>query len=162
MIILGIMQNQWFHNAEGWRKRFETLKGAKRRRMIARCLFATRNHSGRRIRAAFGDLIELIEWEESSKEIGDHSSFKPKADVDHVRAVIEEVEPDLIICFGRVAQGAVSKLVDEPGKPWTVIYTPHPAARGSGVTEKLEAAADILRRQLETDGEEDPKEETTD
>ena len=147
--ILAILQNMWFHNAEGWRERFESLDSVKRRRLIAKCLFATSNRTGRRIKAAFGDLIDQIEWEESSKEIGDHSAFAPKCDTLHITNLIVELQPDVVICFGSIAAVGVAA-VQQQFNHFHLILVPHPMARVAGVKADLEHAAITIRSMLET------------
>lgn len=145
MKILAIMQCQWFRDPDKVRRDHERLREQRgddfaekyRRRLIHYALFAGCK-SGRVLRQVFGELCDRIVWEEASREIGGQSSACFKADPAHIRKRIEEEEPDIIICFGKVAGDAVAPLPAE----WSFrgIYAPHPAARHATVIEELKDA----------------------
>ena len=145
--VLAILQNMWFHNVESARAMFDKRKGRDRRRLIARFLFGTSNRTGKKIRKFFGDeLVEHIEWEEASLEIGGKSSSVYAYDMIHIRDVIDEVKPDIVITFGKVAQNGVWSVRAE-GR-YQVYNAPHPMARHSTVTEELIAAAEYIRKRV--------------
>lgn len=114
----------------------------KRARLNSILLFY-KSVSGRRLKAVFGeDLCHHITWEEITKEVGDHPSFSPPADVKHVKAVLKFFKPEVVITFGRPAETAIKALhLDVP-----VIHAPHPAARSYTTLNDLHVANLRLRK----------------
>ncbi len=137
MVILAFLQNQWFKDpariAEIYARRPDL-----RRQLNARFLFAG-CMTGRRLRKAFGDLCNAIEWEEVSRQVASESSGAFPPDPDHVRQVLDEVKPDVVVVFGKIAEGIV------PMIDCKCVVAPHPAARGADVPARLQAAADQVR-----------------
>lgn len=151
MRIVAFLQNMWVNNPERLRKAIareeakETGAGEEfRRRMMEYALFAG-CLTGRRLRAVFGDLCEDIVWEETTREIADNPKTIFPAQPEHIRAVLKEFQPSIVLVFGAIAREAVTPL-------WTglaadLICAPHPAARQADVMERLlEAAAKLSER----------------
>jgi hypothetical protein len=122
MKIVAFLQNQWFHEPEKVRSIYARNPG-RREALNKRFLFA-KSFTGRRLRAAFGELCDEIVWEETSPEIGDKSSAEFPPDAEHIQRVLDKHQPDLVLLFGRNALKGVSPL-------WTgaTVCFPHPAAR---------------------------------
>ena len=150
MKVLAFLQNQWFKNPDAARKTFARYP-QRRREIIARYLFMG-CITGRRIMKAFGgDLVDGIEFEEASPDIHGRSDAMVGADVHHIWQAIHEVQPDIVLCFGKVASNGVRsaiRLSPTPKQP-CVIYGPHPAARFKDIMDRLRATAGELRKQQE-------------
>jgi len=128
MKVLAILQNQWFKNPAKVREIYER-NPELRNRLIARFLFAG-CLTGRRLRAAFGDLCDSIIWEEASPEIGGFSASRFIPDPEHIKAAIEKHEPEIVICLGKVAGDAVRSVCCKTNvRHPAVMFGPHPAAR---------------------------------
>lgn len=114
-----------------------------RRPVISGLLFACRGFTGRRLLATLGpDLCGSITWENADPRIAGSPSARAVADVDHMRRVLAEIEPDLAILFGNVARDAFFQC----GYLCQVAMGPHPAARQIDTSARLRA----LRTELET------------
>lgn len=137
------MQNMWVRDPHRLRNAIERNGEAYRRRVIHYALFAG-CLSGRRIKAAFGDMTDIIKWDEVSREISGHASFKPTPDIEHVKDTIAEYKPQIILAFGAMAREAVILT----GWKGTLISLPHPAARIPGIGAQLDAAAAELKSQI--------------
>jgi len=144
MNILAIMQNQWFQSPERVREILQRnahrhgFQQAFCRRALAR------SFSGRRLLAAFGeDRFREIRWENASRELGRESSSVFPADIEHVRAVLATVQPDVVLTFGGVARDAVCTVQTQHSR-WQWIVGPHPAARASDVPARLSTMASDL------------------
>lgn len=144
--ILGVMQNQWFHDPERFRKAIAHAKDPEqyRRRLIAWALFAGCK-SGRVLQKVLGAaLCEYIVWEEASREIGGHASAAFPADTGHLRSVIVEQSPRIVIGFGVIACDGLRSVLREFSDPPTFIEAPHPAARGPDTLPRLMRARDAV------------------
>lgn len=131
------MQNQWFHNPTAVQAMF-VRHPEYRNELIKRLLFAG-CLSGRRLRQTFGNLCDKIIWEEASRNMADHSSGAFKADLAHITASIKQHQPDLIICFGKIAGDAVKSLtVNVP-----TFFAHHPTARGNPISALKDVAAKV-------------------
>jgi hypothetical protein len=124
MKILAFMQCLWFRDstkaAEIFARHPEKRNDLIRLYLFAGCL------TGRRLQQALGEKIcHEIVWEEASPRIGDHASSKFEADLNHIRQSIETHQPEIIVCFGKVAGDAVRGL----DLATRVLYAPHPASR---------------------------------
>ena len=144
MKILAIMQNQWFRDPEAV-KRIMAKRPTWRRQLIARFLFAGCK-SGRALKQAFGSSIEDIVWEEASPEIGGESSSSFPADPKHLQEVLDDVQPDVVLAFGRIAERGLDGLVPVE----KLIVGPHPAARHPKVPMLLRSMALQLERRRVT------------
>lgn len=143
MTILAFLQNQWFRDPERVRTMVARNGEEYRRRLMVYAL--AQSHSGRRLRAQFGDLFLTIRWEEVSPQIGSHSASVFPADHDHIRRLLAEVRPDVVLGFGALAREALPLLHAGP-----MLFAPHPAARGAGTATALAECADRLRKLLST------------
>lgn len=135
MITLCFLQNQWFKDPERV-ERFMKNHPASRRRHIATMLFAG-CLTGRNLEQCWGSVwCRHVIWEEASPLIAGISSGAFPANPIHMRAVIEEVKPDLIITLGVVATNGMSPLLSDRVKlGWKKhLSGPHPAARNRGET----------------------------
>ena len=142
--VLAFMQNQWVRDPEQLRRILARHDEDFRRRMIHKLLFAG-CLTGRRIRAAFGDdLCRSIVWEEASREITGASNGCPDADVEHMQAAFDQVKPDIVLTFGRLAERGFMGVRGE----YVWIKAPHPASRDQFVTRQLAGAAMTLRETL--------------
>lgn len=103
--------------------------------------------TGRRLKAAFGELVDVIHWEETTRAIaGDPRTVFP-ADLQHMQAVIERQRPAVILTFGGIARDAVVKcrLSISRELSWQLLALPHPAARGAMTMHKLKLGAQEVR-----------------
>lgn len=110
--------------------------------MISRMVFAGCK-SGRVLKSVFGDWCEKMVWEEASPEIGGHASAKYDADLNHMRTVIVDVNPLVIIGFGVIACRGLEELNQD------YIRAPHPAARIPSTMDDLRAAKERMATLLE-------------
>ena len=143
-MIVAFLQNMWGKNpakvkAMLERTHPESERDELRLRLIKYSLFDG-CLTGRRLRAAFGDVLcEAILWEESTREIaGDPKTIFP-AQPEHIRAVLEKYQPGTVVTFGKIAANAVAPLWTGP-----IVHCPHPAARQSTVMDELKNAAKQL------------------
>jgi hypothetical protein len=151
MRIVAFLQNQWLNNAEQHERVLTHYKATDiehywklRRRMIPFALFRG-CLTGRRIKAAFGEsLCDEIVWEEASPKIASKSSGAFPADVGHMQSVIVRETPDVVLCFGLIAQSGFRQLLNRP----MMIPAPHPAARHAAVKRELQNASATLRKLL--------------
>jgi hypothetical protein len=132
MKILAFMQNQWFHDPERIKALMERYQD-QRNSMIARFLFATGNKSGNRLRSVFGETVNQIIWEEASSQLGDRAGSVFPADLEHMVSAIAKHQPEVIVCFGRIASDGIRKLLmeDRISESIRIFYGPHPSARQS-------------------------------
>jgi hypothetical protein len=124
MKILAILQNQWFKDPAAVQQIYHR-HPERRNDLIARFLFMG-CLTGKRLQQAFGPLIDRIVWEEASPRVGGHSGSVFDADPVHLAAAIAKHQPQLILCFGRVAGDGIRAMQIDPAI--TVLYGPHPAA----------------------------------
>lgn len=151
MKIVAFLQNQWFKNPAGVESainhRPEEQRAAFRQRFAQRALFMG-CLTGKRLLACLGSpLCNQIYWENASQEMSDHASASPPADHAHIRAVLQEQRPDLILAFGNTAIVALMELVPELW-PDNLLTAPHPAARGPDVIAKLKELAREIEERL--------------
>lgn len=123
MTILAVLQNQWFKDPERVRAYFQR-RPQYRRAFSTRALFAG-CYTGKVLVEWFKPHIGQIVWENASLEVGGVSSSVFKADIPHLRAILAELDPGLVLAFGKVAGDALTPLVD----PQKLVKAPHPAAR---------------------------------
>lgn len=123
MIAVAFLQNQWLKNPDSARALIEKHGDKGRDRLTKYALFAG-CVSGRRIKAAFGDLIDGISWHEASPVITATPRACPPADLGHIMRSIDRLRPDVIIAFGKIASDALRIVWKGP-----LIVGPHPAAR---------------------------------
>ena len=121
----------------------------RRPELIARFLFAG-CVTGRRIKAAFGDGINRIVWEECSREISGNASFSPPADLRHMAEAIQAHKPDVVLVFGNTAKNAIDLLTADGLVPMPVVRGPHPAARHPDVAASLATMAGVWWQTIKT------------
>lgn len=151
MTILAILQNQWFKDPDHVRRLIEKCEPERRvryrRKMIEYALFAGCK-TGKVLKKVLGPhLCEQIVWEEASPRIGGHASSSFPADLDHLRTVIAEVDPRIIIAFGSIAAVGLMSLQDLTGTR-TLIFAPHPTARHATAYTDLVNACATLREAI--------------
>lgn len=85
--------------------------------------------SGAKLYAALGaELYAHIHWDNASWAPGNTRSSATPTDMSHVRRVISEIRPRLIVCFGKQARTAVRAAFEHPW--YDVIEFPHPNKYG--------------------------------
>lgn len=141
MKILAFQQNPWARESVRANAQAKRFGHRWTRRFIA--VYMPKSHSGRRLKAAFGELFDLIVWDNVSPVIADHASGNPGPDVIHVLRMLQEEQPDIVLAFGRVASETLQRMWNGP-----LICGPHPAARQEGVTRRLKSMADELKKQM--------------
>jgi hypothetical protein len=157
MKTLAILQNQWFKNPERAQAIYDSHgDDLDRRAQLNRAYLFMGCATGRRIKSAFGDAAcapGAIIWEEANpKKAGESSGCFPP-DPDHIRRILDYHAPDVVIAFGNVAR-EVLEMIDgitfygtrNLGKrSWTVLFAPHPAARGADTMDRLRQTANRWR-----------------
>jgi len=141
---LAFLQNQWFRNPEKVKLILSRRDEKFRRLWIKRTLFAG-CLTGQRILRAFGDNVDNIVWEETSREIRGHASSRFTADDKHIREAIDLYKPVVILLFGKIAQEAVIPIVFPN---ISFINGPHPAARYKEVPQELSYMFSQWQREL--------------
>lgn len=119
-MIVAFLQNAWFfqHTPQAVIDRY--LSDARYRALIL-----SRSHTGKRLVRTFGaELFCSINWQESTNKIGYVSSAKFPADPIHIKEVLKELQPELVLAFGGVAGPALLRHWDGP-----IISLPHPSGR---------------------------------
>lgn len=143
MKVLAVLQNQWFHDPAQVKAIIERTPAA-RRKIITRSLFAG-CRTGRVLRNVFGvQRCSEIVWEEASREIGGEASSVFPADLAHLRVVLEEEKPAIVLGFGRIACDALAGLVNG----FDLVVGPHPVARGLDTLPRLRIMAECLENML--------------
>ena len=146
--VLGFLQNTWVNDPPRCQEILDRCESMKERRYYTSAWLFMGCQTGRRLKAAFGeDEVYEIEWDNASPKLADVSSGSFPPDPAHIRAVLDEVQPDVVLAFGRVAQNGVGPLWEGP-----LIVGPHPTARGADVPALLRAMATELRAFQETFG----------
>ena len=141
--VLAVLQNQWFHDPDRVKAILKRTPQA-RRKIIAYSLFAG-CRTGRVLRETFGkERCRQIVWEEASREIGGHASSTFPADLTHLRAVLDEVRPSIVLGFGKIACDALACLVDG----YDLVVGPHPTARGVDTLPRLRIMAECLENMI--------------
>lgn len=139
MKIIAFLQNMWVRDPHRVRALIERDGEEFRRRIIEYSLFAG-CVTGRRLRAAFGDLCDDIVWEESTREIAGNPRDVFPPDLEHIRTVLLSESPDCILAFGRIASGAVGLCIPTGVPFYTAV---HPAARVGAVASLSDVAARV-------------------
>lgn len=100
--------------------------------------------SGRRLRKAWGDVFffDKIHWDNANPEHGKISSDMLRADLDHMRSVIQREKPDLVICYARTAEEGMREL----GLDVEYVYCRHPNSRGVLQSYLNDFAANIINK----------------
>lgn len=116
--VVAFLQNAWFRDvdrvlavakraAERWPE-----EGSVRNRLLDIWNFGLRqSYTGRQLLKALGeDLYDEIHWDNASTQLGRKSSAKFPAEPEHIKSVLEEHKPELVLAFGRVAGDALPKV----------------------------------------------------
>lgn len=124
MKIVAFLQNPWFK--EGTAERHILMY---RDDQVFHRKVLQMSMSGGRLWIAFGsELYNQIWWDNTSWRPSVTSSGVKNIDMEHVRKVISEQRPGLVLCFGRQAEHAVNIAFDYPWYERMVCH--HPNARG--------------------------------
>ncbi len=138
--VLAFLQNMWVKNPERVKAEIKKHGEEYRTRLLRYCLFAGCK-TGRNLTKAFGeDLLELIAFEETTREIaGDPKTIFP-ADASHIGNAITVHKPLIVVTFGTIAREAVQPY-------WTGMFIKahHPASRNTASYQTLTDAATRLR-----------------
>ncbi len=142
--IVAFLQNPWF--PEGTNQRHidkYTTDQDFHRRVLAMSM------TGKKLQNAFGGMYRRIWWDNASPIPCAESSGCQNPDFEHIRHVIREQRPELILTFGRVAQDAILhiKSVDQ-----MVLNCWHPNARGK-TQQELSDFAESVRKTVQRLGE---------
>jgi hypothetical protein len=140
-VVVAFLQNLWVKDPERAQRAIDKHG---RRHMIRNLIFVE-SKTGKRLRQAFGDMVDQIVWEESTKEIASNPQTICFPDPEHIKEVLETYQPLVVIAFGTLAHRAVP-LLCKPGTHY--ISSPHPAARMSDVPIRLHNVAYELRETL--------------
>jgi len=136
--VVAFLQNQWLSDPERAAEMIERTP-AVRPRLIKYALF--QSFTGRRLVEAFGEGCREWVWDNASPRIAGRPSGCFPADPEHIRAVLERHDPDVVLAFGRVASEALRGLCD-----CELVAGPHPAARAADVPDRLRGMARRLER----------------
>lgn len=140
MKVLAVLQNMWVKDPDSVRRMIERTPKA-RRRLICYSLFAG-CRTGRVLRQVFGeDCSRRFVWDESTREIAGNPRDTFPPDLAHLRAVLDEVKPDVVLAFGRIASNALTALVTAD----KLLTGPHPTARQPDTIARLYRMAENLR-----------------
>lgn len=142
LVIVAFLQNLWVKDPDRVKALIEKHGEEYRRHLIKQLLFAG-GLTGKRLRATFGDLIYQIDWEEASREIAADAKTICRPDLEHIQAVLDAYQPDIVITFGNVAFNAVAPLWK--GK---LIFSQHPASRRKYIVGHLHGIARQLREAI--------------
>ncbi len=122
--ILAFMQNPWF--PAGTQKevidKYRTNQEF-HRRLLARCM------SGNRLLTAFGPkMFNAIWWDNVAPLAAVEAAGVTDINMQHVESTIAEVKPDMIICFGKIAEKALEQSILAINIDFLCCH--HPDARG--------------------------------
>ena len=140
--IVAFLQNPWFKL--GTEERIIHLYRDDQefhRRILASCM------TGQRLMTAFGDLYDTIWWDNTNWRPSWHSAGKVFPDFDHIKKVLEEVKPNIILHFGNQARDAVDAVT--MGLAYQKLYCHHPNARHQTVQDLCDFAATVRAKILE-------------
>lgn len=131
-VIVAFMQNPWF--PPGTKKEVVDRYLSDQdfhRRLLARTM------SGRRLLDAFGpDMFGRIHWDNVAPTAAEEANGKTDVDAEHIERVLNRVKPDLIICFGKLAEWAITNSFEGDGKKYLLCH--HPNARGKTSADMAE------------------------
>jgi hypothetical protein len=140
MKILAFLQNAWVREPDRVQKIYSDFP-EQRSSITAKLLFAG-GKTGRVLRHAFGpEYCSAIIWEEASTYISGNSKEVVPADLVHIRKVIKQHQPRLIIGFGNIARDALIIINPRCG----CLFAPHPAARQPDTFRRLVNIANLAK-----------------
>jgi hypothetical protein len=139
MTIVAFLQNMWVKNPERTKASIEKYGPRYRLKVIAYALFAG-CLTGRRLKQALGEsLCEQIIWEEANPTIAGNPKDYYPPDAEHIKSVLAEHKPDVVICFTKAGEQEIKSLCT-----CRFISSPHPAARGADTISKLQAVKEQI------------------
>ena len=146
MKIVAFLQNAWYREPDRVRTIASRMPRARSERFLrsVHTYALHQSHTGRILRQTFGELYERITWAEASPQIGNHSSSRFPADLDHMAAILDSFAPQFVLAFGCVARDAVTELCASRDMI-PPFLGPHPACRKKDTTERLRTMAANLR-----------------
>jgi len=152
--VMAFLQNMWVRDPAKVKASIALYGEEHRRRLIAYALFAG-CLTGRRLQAAFGaETCRRIIWEEASREVAGNARDFCEPDPDHIRRVLSEHKPAIVLTFGSAAGDAVAPLWRGP-----LIRCIHPAARQANTVDRLiEAGAKLAALEAACCPQHQPKE----
>ena len=134
MKVIAFLQNQWWKDPDRVRQIIEMSREPEkcRQRMLVYGLMQCKTGMVlmRKIKRVIGgDIFNEIHWENSSRDFGSKSNCKFPPDIEHMQKVINEQDPDVILCFGAIAKEGLDQctLLSDTD----VLYAVHPASRGN-------------------------------
>lgn len=136
MQVLGLLQNTWAHDSSQVE---ELMSRFGRHAIVTRLLMESL--TGKCIKRYLPDWYQRIIYENSSPRILSRNAACSTVDLPHVRRVVADVEPNVIVAFGDVAGNALRRLRWQKGPG---IITRHPMAREAGVTDRLREINTLL------------------
>lgn len=143
--IVAFLQNMWVRDPAAVHRGIAKYGERYWRKVMIYALFAG-CLTGRRLKTALGDeMCKRIHWEEVSREISDKPSFVPTPDPEHIRNVLFNENPTIVLCFGKIAAEAVTNEITRG----TVIVAPHPAARQPDTEARLRHCSNELNATLQ-------------
>lgn len=102
------------------------------------------SNTGRRLQMAFGDMYDKIHWDNANWRHTTVAAGKRPPDPEHIDRVLTLKQPDVVIAFGRVAEGAVATLVAKFGIK--LVSCTHPSAFGNTM-QVLNDFARLIRKE---------------
>jgi hypothetical protein len=143
-VILAFLQNAYTSSEEQAREneeKFADPRYARRHQPLLQEAIATyhQNFTYSVLRRTFGELCREIWWTNASPRWGWRHDHKFPADPVHIRAMITEHQPSVVLAFGRIAADALAKIRAEDGGAWLLLSAPHPAARMPDKMDQLRA-----------------------
>lgn len=143
---LGLLQNPWAKVPDPAQE-FMDRGHRYRRRWIMRAM--PPSLTGRRLLASLGEAIFWgMAWDNGDPTVSGRPDYKAKPDREHVYNLLHYYQPQVVVCYGRVAQDSM----DGQDFSGEVIHACHPAYRGAGTTRSLRDAADLLKVWLDVYG----------
>lgn len=141
--IMGVLQNTWAYRPPDVQAILDRQTRLQQRNLRTRLLFGS--YTGRRLKAAFGDLMCRIVWTNVCSEIGGTSGSFPPVDPHHLQREFDEIKPDIALAFGNHAKDAVWVIAPATAH---MISGPHPASRALDVPARLARMCEELREEL--------------
>ncbi len=144
--VLGFLQNPWFPVGTSER----TIK-LYREAMAYRRAVLSMSRTGKWLTRTLGpDIYWKVWWDNANPSHGHTYDHEEVGDPGHMATVVHVVQPHVVMLFGRQARtGWLNVKAGWPGCDMlpTVIYAPHPMARGNQIPA-LEALSERLREEL--------------
>ena len=132
MSVVALLQNPWFKpdTAQYVIDNYRTNQGYRRRVLQL-------SKTGKMLSQAFDKKFSEIYWDNANPNHATHSAGALPPDMDHIKNILIEQKPRIVLCFAATARGAMSYLKEHqaslPGlfslAPIEYEYCPHPASR---------------------------------